>query len=46
MGRRSWCFTPIAFRGAETGPADIPLDALDPQKPLVTGVADKPGKPD
>ena len=45
-GAEKSVFYAIAFRGAETGPADIALDALDPQKLLVMGVADKPGKPD
>jgi PLD-like domain len=36
-------FYAIAFRGAETGPADVALDQLDPQKKMVMGVADKPG---
>jgi len=45
MGRRSWCFTPIAFRARKPGPP-ISRSTLDPQKPLVTGLADKPGKPD
>ena len=45
-GAEKLVFYAHCFSCAETGPADIPLDALDPQKPLVTGVADKPGKPD
>jgi phosphatidylserine/phosphatidylglycerophosphate/cardiolipin synthase-like enzyme len=38
-------FYAIAFRGAQTGPADQALDALDPKKLLVMGVANMPGKP-
>lgn len=37
-------FYAIAFRGAETGPADIALNKIDIAKLLVIGVADKPGK--
>jgi PLD-like domain len=36
-------FYAIAFRGAETGPADAALNELDTDKLLVMGVADKPG---
>ena len=38
-------FYAIAFRGAQTGPADKALDALDLKKLLVMGVANMPGKP-
>ena len=38
-------FYAIAFRGAQTGPADKALDALDPKKMLVMGVANTAGKP-
>ena len=37
-------FYAIAFRGAETGPADLALNKIDYKKLLVIGVADKPGK--
>jgi hypothetical protein len=37
-------FYAIAFRGAETGPADLALNKLNSSKLLVMGVADKPGK--
>ena len=37
-------FYAIAFRGAETGPADLALNKIDYTKLLVMGVADKPGK--
>lgn len=38
-------FYAIAFRSAETGPADAALDALDPDRLLVMGVANMAGKP-
>ena len=38
-------FYAIAFRGAQTGPADAAIDEIDVDKLLVMGVADKPGKP-
>jgi PLD-like domain len=37
-------FYAIAFRGAQRGAADIALNAIDADKLLVMGVADKPGK--
>lgn len=36
-------FYAIAFRGAQTGPADLALDTIDPRKLVVLGVSDKPG---
>jgi hypothetical protein len=41
---RKSVFYAIAFRGAQTGPADIALNKIDSNKLLVMGVADKPGK--
>jgi phosphatidylserine/phosphatidylglycerophosphate/cardiolipin synthase-like enzyme len=41
---KSSVFYAIAFRGAETGPADVALNKIDIDKLLVMGVADKPGK--
>src|SRR5262249_58334587 len=38
-------FYAIAFRSAQTGPADKALDALDPKRLLVMGVANMAGKP-
>jgi hypothetical protein len=37
-------FYAIAFRGAQSGPADVALNKIDANKLLVMGVADKPGK--
>ena len=37
-------FYAIAFRGQQTGPADLALNKIDAKKLLVMGVADKPGK--
>ena len=37
-------FYAIAFRGAQSGPADVALNKIDSNKLLVMGVADKPGK--
>src|SRR5215510_673404 len=44
-GAKKSVFYAIAFRGAQTGPADTALDALDPEKMLVMGVANMAGKP-
>jgi PLD-like domain len=44
-GAKKSVFYAIAFRGAQTGPADKALDALDPKKMLVIGVANMAGKP-
>ena len=42
-GAKRSVFYAIAFRGAQTGPADLALNQIDAQKLLVMGVADKPG---
>jgi PLD-like domain len=44
-GAKKSVFYAIAFRGAESGLADKALDDLDPEKLLVMGVANMPGKP-
>lgn len=44
-GAKKSVFYAIAFRGAQSGPADKALDALDPEKLLVMGVANMAGKP-
>jgi len=44
-GAQKSVFYAIAFRGAQSGPADKALDDLDPDKLLVMGVANMPGKP-
>jgi phosphatidylserine/phosphatidylglycerophosphate/cardiolipin synthase-like enzyme len=44
-GAKKSVFYAIAFRGAQSGPADKALDALDPKKILVMGVANMAGKP-
>lgn len=38
-GAKKSVFYAIAFRGAQTGPADAALDVLDLKKMLVMGVA-------
>jgi hypothetical protein len=42
-GAKRSIFYAIAFRGAQTGPADLALNRIDADKLLVMGVADKPG---
>lgn len=44
-GAKKSVFYAIAFRSAQSGPADKALDALDPEKLLVMGVANMAGKP-
>jgi PLD-like domain len=44
-GAKKSVFYAIAFRSAQSGPADKALDALDPKKMLVMGVANMAGKP-
>jgi hypothetical protein len=44
-GAKKSVFYAIAFRSAQSGPADKALDALDPDKLLVMGVANMAGKP-
>src|SRR5262245_20247549 len=45
VGAKKSVFYAIAFRGAQTGPADAALDALDLKKMLEMGVANMAGKP-